>query len=140
MKVFITAMVVLALVALPSGWTQNAKDEHALLQGAWRVESSKDAGKEDPSTRGFIFTFQDGKLTAKEGDKIVQGSYKLDASKSPKWINVTLDKTTFLGIYELMGDTLKICHGKPNDERANEFASTPDSSNRVLTILKREKK
>jgi uncharacterized protein (TIGR03067 family) len=130
----------LSFLLISGGLAQDAKDDNALIQGTWKVESSKDGGKDDPATQGLLLTFKDGKLSIQHGDKLVHGTYKLDAKKNPKWIDIMLDKATFLGIYELKGDTLRVCHGKPNDERSTEFASQVDSRNRVLTILKRTKK
>jgi uncharacterized protein (TIGR03067 family) len=50
-------------------------------------------------------------------------------------------KVTFKSIYELDGDTLKICHFHPDekaiDGRPKELVANEDT---VLAVLKREKK
>jgi uncharacterized protein (TIGR03067 family) len=80
------------------------------------------------------------KITYKFGDKTKELSYKLDATKKPKWIDITEGDHTNLGIYELEGDNLKICFPEGGkDERSTAFESKPDSVNDILIILKREK-
>jgi uncharacterized protein (TIGR03067 family) len=64
------------------------------------------------------------------GDKKLHGSYKLDESASPRRIDITLtegpDKgRKKLGIYELKGDTLRICVGPLGGERPKDFISRP---------------
>jgi uncharacterized protein (TIGR03067 family) len=58
-------------------------------------------------------------------------------SKQPKWID-TKDKKygdTMEGIYELNGDTLKMCLGRPG-KRPEKFAVT--GPNERLIVLKRK--
>ena len=45
---------------------------------------------------------------------------------------------TMLGIYELTGDTYKVCFALPGGERPKEFASKPGSKT-MLIVMKREK-
>src|SRR5262245_9511542 len=89
------------------------------FQGAWTIESSVTGGKELPADdlKGFIVTFEGDKHTVKNGDRVIQvGTQKLDPSKSPKAIDVTMTEgpnkgAVMLGIYEFDGDTLKACLG-----------------------------
>ena len=75
----------------------------------------------------------------KNGDDVQTGTYKLDPSKTPNWIDVTIGGGTYLAIYELKGDTLRICHRKAGGDRPTEFVSEAASPNTVLSILKRQK-
>jgi uncharacterized protein (TIGR03067 family) len=129
-------------VAISSvGFAQEAQDDKSRIESSWKVESSQDFGQDDPVIKGLVLDFKEGKLTAKRGEEAqVAGSYKLDSSTSPKSIDLTMGAVTFLGIYELKGDTLTICHGSRGDPRSTKFASEKGSANRVLTVLKREKK
>lgn len=91
-------------------------------------------------SKGLVLILKDGKLTATSGGSVKGiGTYKLDPTKAPMWIDVTIRDETFLGIYELKGNKLKICHGRPGDKRSTRFVSEAGSSNRVLTILYRQK-
>ena len=76
-------------------------------------------------------------ITYKFGDKTTKLSYKLDATKKPKWIDLTEGDKTTLGIYELEGENLKICFPEGGKrERSTAFESKPNSVNDVLIILK----
>jgi uncharacterized protein (TIGR03067 family) len=144
MKFVVPLFCVLGLAIALTGFAQDVKevkDDKVLIEGAWTIESSQDGGQDTPEIKGFVLVLKEGKLTVRRGDQDVgTGTYQLDTSKSPKWIDTTLTDITCLGIYELKDDTLKICHGKPGDRRSTQFASEAGSANRVLTVLQREKK
>ena len=114
------------------------------FQGTWTFESSETAGNELPTgeLKGFLLTFEGNKHTVKKGDEVIQvGIQKLDPSKSPKTIDVTMTEgpskgTVMLGIYEIDGDTLKLCWNKPGGERPKEFAGKDKAG---YMVLKREK-
>jgi uncharacterized protein (TIGR03067 family) len=69
-------------------------------------------------------------------------TYTLDATRKPKWIDLTgKGGKKMLGIYELDGDKLTICvNERDGGERSTQFASAADSPNDVLIVLKRDKK
>jgi uncharacterized protein (TIGR03067 family) len=117
------------------------------FQGTWTIESSKTGGKELPADdlKGFILTFEGNKHTLKKGDEVIQvGTQKLDASKSPKTIDVTIaegpnKRKVMLGIYEIDDDTLKVCFDPQGKKRPTEFKSAPGSEN-FVNVHKRVKK
>jgi len=81
-------------------------------------------------------------LTPKDG-KAISGAFKVDATKKPKTMDMTPSEgrykdKTLLGIYELDGDTLKICFAEPGKDRPTDFTSKAGSGV-VLAIHKREK-
>jgi uncharacterized protein (TIGR03067 family) len=105
------------------------------FQGTWTIESSETGGQKIPADdlKGFIVTFDGDKHTVKNGDKVIQvGTQKLDPSKSPKTIDVTMTEgpskgAVMLGIYEFDGDTLKACFDPQGKKRPTEFKSPPGS-------------
>ena len=117
------------------------------FQGAWKFESSETGGKELPASElaGLILTFEGDKHTVKKGNEMVQvGTQKLDPSKSPKAIDVTLTEgvnkgAVMLGIYEINGDTLKVCFDAAGKKRPTEFKSAPGSET-FVNVHKRVKK
>ena len=117
------------------------------FQGAWTFESSETGGKELPASElaGLILTFEGDKHTVKKGNEMVQvGTQKLDPSKSPKAIDVTLTEgvnkgAVMLGIYEINGDTLKVCFDAEGKKRPTQFKSAPGSQT-FVNVHKRLKK
>ena len=121
--------------------------EVSKFQGTWTFESSKTGGKELPagSLKGLILIFEGDKHTVKKGDEVIQvGTQKLDPSKSPKTIDVTMTEgvnkgAVMLGIYEISRDTLKVCFDPEGKKRPTEFKSAPGSKN-FVNVHKRVKK
>lgn len=117
------------------------------FQGTWTIESSVTGGKEIPvaDLKGFIVIFEGDKHTVKKGDEVIQvGTQKLDPSKSPKTIDVTMLEgpnkgAVMLGIYEFDGDTLKACFDPQGKKRPTEFKSATGSEN-FVNVHKRVKK
>jgi uncharacterized protein (TIGR03067 family) len=117
------------------------------FQSAWTFESSETGGKELPAgeLKGLVLTFEGDKHTVKKGDEVIQvGTQKLDPSKSPKTIDVTLTEgpnkgKVMLGIYEIDADTLKVCFDPQGKKRPTEFKSAPGSEN-FVNVHKRVKK
>jgi uncharacterized protein (TIGR03067 family) len=86
-------------------------------------------------------------LVAQPGaKKFREFTIKLDSAKKPKSIDLTLTQgvgkgKVGLGIYELDGDTLKLCF--PQDENAarpTEFKSTDGSRHGLLTMRRQKNK
>jgi uncharacterized protein (TIGR03067 family) len=109
------------------------------FQGTWTIESSVtgSAGIPRDQLKGFLLIYEGDKHTLMFGDKVFQvGTQKIDPSKSPKTIDVTMtegpDKgKVMLGIYEFDGDTLKVCFDPQGKKRPTEFKSAPGSQNFV---------
>jgi uncharacterized protein (TIGR03067 family) len=119
------------------------KDELA-LDGTWVfVESSYRGKKVEPAKIAEMkWVITKNRIVLKKGDSVSgEFQYKLDNTKSPRLIDITnlKSKETERGIYELKGDTLRICTGPEDGERANAFKSEEDPPNESLTILKRSK-
>ena len=133
---------------------EDAKKEMKKLEGVWlpvTVETGgmKAAGTDD-ALKGLQYVFTaDGKFRMeKDGEAMMEGTYTLDPSKKPKQIDYKIEKaksdafkgTTSLGIYELDGDTYKVCRTWPdNDTRPTEYSGAKDSK-QILSEFKREKK
>lgn len=70
------------------------------------------------------------------------GVFKFDPTVKPKTIDLTFTDgpgkgQTQSGIYELEGDTQKICFAKPGQPRPTEFTTKPGNG-QMIQILKRE--
>jgi uncharacterized protein (TIGR03067 family) len=117
------------------------------FQGTWTFESCEAGGKALPAgeLKGLILTFEGDKHTVKKGDDVIQaGTQKLDPSKSPKTIDVTMTEgvnkgAVMLGIYEINGETLKVCFDAEGKKRPTQFKSASGSAT-FVNVHKRVKK
>jgi len=125
------------------------------IQGTWMVDRATFDGipeKDVPpdlvkETTAMRFTFRSDEMTIKhppgpppfEKGRKEKSAYRLDPSKNPKQIDLS---DSARGIYELKGDTLKLCwdiRGKKNG-RPTKFGFDKDQATVVYYVLKREKK
>jgi uncharacterized protein (TIGR03067 family) len=124
-----------------------AKKELKALQGTWKVVSAEQDG--DPLDRivGGTLTIKDNNFTIVTVDRVeLKGDLILKPAKTPKHIDFAhqdgvLKGKTWQGIYELKGDTLKLCYAEADSdkERPTEF-KTLKKSRLMLIEMKREKK
>jgi uncharacterized protein (TIGR03067 family) len=135
-----------ALILVAADDKDEVKKEFERFQGTWAFESVTVEGEAAPaeSLKGAKLVIKGDKFTAHEGKEVLHGTFTVDPGKNPKTLDVTFsdgpDKgKTMHGIYELTGDTYKVCIGMPGKERPKEFASKKGSGH-VLEVLKREKK
>ena len=100
-------VLVCGIVAAAGIAADKPGDDLAALKGDWKVAQALQGGSGD-----FLKPFSKGGKAADavqiEGDKL-RFSVKLDPSKSPPTIDLVSGKDTYLGIYELKGDTLRLC-------------------------------
>jgi uncharacterized protein (TIGR03067 family) len=141
--------VVIALLAA-SGILQGSAqkpgdDELKKIQGTWQFVSQEMEGKPRPREElaKLTITFTGDKWSVREGDKVVQaGTHKLDPTKKPAQVDAIVtegeDKgSKMLGIYELKGDTLKVCFDPQGKERPTGLTS---KAGQFAAVLEREKK
>ena len=112
------------------------------LDGKWVIISVERDGKADDTLKGAVREHKGEKytMTLKEG-KSFEGSMKVDATAKSIDMMPADGKykgKTLLGIYELDGDTLKICFAEPGKERPKTFVSKADSGI-VLAVHQKEK-
>ncbi len=116
------------------------------FQGTWRFASIEAGGKAVPAVelKGITVTFKGDKYTVQKGDDVAQvARQKLDPSKSPKTLDAKVTDgpnkgAVILGIYEISGDTLKVCFDPEGKKRPTQFKS--GSGSQTLVVHKRVKK
>lgn len=142
-KCLLGALAIGLLIAADGcgGKVEDKKPEDAKenLQGTWKVVSSVTDGRNDPERefKGQSYTFEGDKCILTKTNHTFTGSYKVDASRQPAQLDITLDNGEMLKlIYQLDADTLKLGeqHG---GTRPKGFEAGRDT--RQLT-LRREKK
>jgi uncharacterized protein (TIGR03067 family) len=147
----VTLFYTLGLIA--SGGTRAGADDKAdvekelkKFQGTWTFESVEAGGKKLPADqfKGITVTFEGDKYAVKKGDEVVEAAtQKLDPSRSPKTLDAKVTDgpnkgAVILGIYEISGDTLKVCFDPEGKKRPTEFKG--ESGAQTLVVHKRVKK
>ena len=133
------------LVAAQAPKEDAAKADLAKLQGEWVMTSKTYDGQETPAEdlKAFRRTIAGNKytVTITKGDNVqtVKGTFTLDPTKKPKVIDVKPDEGEAIkGIYEVDGDTQKLCMAALDAERPAEFASK-EGTRQSLIVWKRVK-
>ena len=115
------------------------------LQGNWIAVSAERDGKPAADIKGHMLTIDGDRFTIKLKDKVLyRGTIKVDEAKSPATIDFlhatdSLQNKSWHGIFELAGNTLKICDNGAdlNKKRPTAFRTEADSGH-VLVTFKRE--
>jgi uncharacterized protein (TIGR03067 family) len=117
------------------------------LEGTWRFVKPSDADaqkKDNPAAMRVVFKGDTIAFVGDDSKRAARGTYKVDPGKNPKTMDIILDKDgaklITLAIYELDGDTLRLCHylgAMAYKERPKQFVADKRT---VVGILKRVKK
>jgi uncharacterized protein (TIGR03067 family) len=154
------ALTVALLLAAGSSAQGEKKDaerrDKEKLTGTWTVVSLEVDGKVVPAalTVDFQFIFTAESFTRKKGGKAESGAaYRLDPARTPKQMDFTdgsgKEKGKVVqGIYELDGDTLRLCF-RSDYKKGDKGLDPPPRPTRfdggagtkqVLMVLKRERR
>jgi len=102
--------------------------EAKAIEGMWRPVTAELAGKPMSETvlKTISLKLEDGKYEVLVGDHPDKGTYTLDLAAKPKGMTVTGTEGPNRGkifpcIYELQGDTLRICYDLSGAKRPAEF-------------------
>src|SRR5687767_7877902 len=104
------------LVLVTSASADDKADEWKPLKGIWKVEKATLMGNDATAAFGsVVLTMDDGKYTVVFGGQEDKGTITLDAAKKPKQMVIKTTEgankdKTFRAIYELEGDSLKVCY------------------------------
>jgi uncharacterized protein (TIGR03067 family) len=106
--------VVLFLSLSPAADKDDAKRDQEALQGAWKIVSSENGGKDrTEEAKDHLIVFEGDNFALKKGDEVgLKGTFKLDPSKKPRAIDMTITE----GGQE--GTRGKCCTASTNSARA----------------------
>jgi uncharacterized protein (TIGR03067 family) len=140
----LTAGVMIAATAIAK------EDPHAAdlakMQGDWMVATMKTSGMDVPAeeSQSLFRTIEgDRYKIARYSKTIAQGTFKIDATQSPKTIDsqpdAPPDSKPILGIYEFDGDKLRVCNARPGQPRPKNFEAK-NYTGHTLIVWEREAK
>ncbi len=139
-------LIVLTLITLsaPAQEKTGPPEDLKKLEGTWEVTSLEVDGMVQPKdkTPKQIVITADRLKMAPQGSEI---SFKIDPSKSPKWITLSLKKddttTTIPGIYQLKGDELWLCISVAEKGKAFEGKRPEDfeTKGKLVSLFKAQR-
>jgi uncharacterized protein (TIGR03067 family) len=134
--------VIFLIAAAPDGEKELAK-----LDGTWVANSVEIGGNKIPDDELKKFpghlTIKGGKWTLKAGERSQTGTFTADTAKKPAQMDIKPGDgpnagKTIQAIYELDGDTMKVCYAPAGKDRPTSF-DTKDKEGYALIVYKREK-
>jgi uncharacterized protein (TIGR03067 family) len=115
------------------------------VQGSWKPAAAELAGEpmDEAVMKSISLKLDNGKYLVYVGSEPDKGTYILDATSKPKGMTITgtdgpNQGKTFPAIYELEGDTLRICYDLSGVKRPTEF-KTGAGTKLYLVTYKRQK-
>ncbi len=131
------------LLAADDAKDEAGKKEAKKLEGSWKVTGFEHNGNR-LNVNDWTLVIKGDKYTLTYGNQSEEGTYKLDPAKKPKTVELMPSTgesqgKTRKGIYELEGNSAKLCvsvAGK--EERPTAFETKPDSD-QYLWEFEREK-
>jgi RNA polymerase sigma factor (sigma-70 family) len=129
----------IAAVTEQAAQKKGVKNEMAALEGTWKVIRLERNGVEAKEKATVIIKGNKFTIEPEAGNPRTS-TFKIDPSKKPKWFDdVPEGSAAWPGIYELDGDTLKICFDSEGTlKRPSEFKTGPKSGF-ALFVLERDK-
>jgi uncharacterized protein (TIGR03067 family) len=131
----------ISLVAFAGGDSDDAKD----VQGNWKPVTAELAGQPMAETllKTISLKLDNGKYEVFVGDEPDRGTYTLDLGAKPKGMTITGTEgpnlgRTFPAIYELKGDTLRICYDLSGAKRPAEFKSLAGTKLYLVTYARKK--
>lgn len=131
-------LTAICLLTATLAFAGDANDQKK-FQGGWQRVAILDDGKKVEGTEKASVVFNGNDYTLKDGDTVKStGTFKLDASKSPKEFDVMPGAGPYKGkilkgIYKFEGELLIYCIAGPDLDRPKEFASPAGSKLRLYT-------
>jgi uncharacterized protein (TIGR03067 family) len=151
-SLLIVAIIFAACASITKGTAQDAAirstvspDDAKAIQGNWKPANAEFAGQ--PMTDAVLMTISlkldNGKYEVFVGEKPDRGTYTLDSATKPKSMTITgtdgpNSGKTFPAIYELNGDTLRICYDLSSAKRPTEFKSIAGTRLYLVTYIRKK--
>ena len=136
----------LVLAVSLSAFAAGTPDDAKAVQGSWSPAKAELAGKAMPDAvlKSISLKLENGKYEVSVGGKPDNGTYTIDPTTKPKSMSITGTDgpnkgKTFLAIYELKNDTLRVCYDLSGAKRPTEFKSDADNKLYLVTYTRAKK-
>ncbi len=120
--------VAASILFVGSAWSQDTAKETKLLEGTWLPTAAEIGGQpfDEQTLKAMKLVLAGDAYTVTVGKQLDRGTVKLDLAKKPRAMDILGGEgpnkgKTILAIYELNGDTLKICYDLTGKARPTEF-------------------
>jgi len=138
---FFVSLVVGALLTGCATGTSDAK----AVQGSWRPVQGEVGGEPmaDAVLKSISLKLQDGKYEVLVGTEPDRGTYTIDSGSTPKGMTITGTEgpnrgKTFPAVFEINGDTLRICYDLSGSKRPTEFKSVAGTKLFLVTYNRKK--
>jgi uncharacterized protein (TIGR03067 family) len=135
----------LAVGASLHAFAATSPDDAKAVQGNWQPVQAEMAGQPMPETvlKTISLQLDDGKYVVFVGAHPDKGTYTIDSTTKPKSMTVTGTEgpnigKTFPAIYELNGDTLRICYDLSGAKHPAEFKSMAGTRLYLVTYQRKK--
>ena len=115
------------------------------VQGNWKPAKAELAGQPMPDAvlKSISLKLDNGKYEVFVGERPDRGTYTIDSTTKPKSMSVTGTEgpnigKTFPAIYELNGDTLRICYDLSGAKHPTEFKSVAGTKLYLVTYTRKK--
>jgi uncharacterized protein (TIGR03067 family) len=144
-----TTLLLVVVTSLAAGAEpvsqKSVQSDEVMLQGGWAIVSVEINGEclAMDKLKDARLTIQGKKYSFKLGEIRLELTYKLDAARSPKAVDLQVregdDKgKVYRGIYTLERDRYRICRTtEPEKDRPAAFATRPQSGH-MIVVWKRD--
>jgi uncharacterized protein (TIGR03067 family) len=126
--------------------TASPDDDTKAVQGYWKPAKAELAGQPmtDALLRSISLKLDNGTYEVFVGAEPDRGTYTLDSVTVPKGMTITgtdgpNSGKTFPAIYELKGDTLRICYDLSGAKRPTDFRSIAGTRLYLVTYNRKNK-
>ena len=133
----------LAVGASLNGYGGHPVDDAKAIQGRWRLVQAELSGQPLPDAviSTISLKLENGKYEVVVAGNPDRGTYAIDPGAKPKRMTVTGTEgpnvgKTFPAIYELKGDSLRICYDLSGEKRPAGFSTSQDTKLVLVTYTR----
>ena len=137
--------ICLTVAASLSAFAAGAADDAKAVQGNWKPVKAELAGQPmaDAVLKSISLKLDHGNYEVFVGEEPDRGTYTIDSTTRPRSMTITGGEgpnhgKTFPAIYELRGDTLRICYDLSGAKRPTEFKTVAGTKLYLVTYQRKK--